>query len=87
MSAEPKRLTVEEAAKVLACSPHTVRRMIASGVLRACRRVGGRGWILTQEDVERCLEEFVPDAPVRTRTQASREYEEALRKLKDAGIG
>ncbi len=86
MSTE-KKLNVEQAAAMLSCSSHTIRRMISAGTLRASRRRGGRGWILDEADVRAALEEFVPDAPVRSQRQASREHEEAVRRLKDAGIG
>ncbi len=84
---EQKKLNVEQAAKLLACSSHTIRRMISAGTLRASRRRGGRGWILDEADVRAALEEFVPNSPIRTQRQASREHEEAVRRLKDAGIG
>lgn len=53
-SAPPDRVTVAEAARILDCSPETVRRAIRDGRLAATRPLGSRGLLIRRADLEPC---------------------------------
>ena len=44
------RVTITDAAELLLCSPHSVRRMIGAGQLRASK-IAGR-WVIESADID-----------------------------------
>lgn len=65
MTPMPEYVDVRGAARALACSTRTIRRMIARGLLRAVRLRGGRDLRIDVRDLAAALEPAGPGRAVR----------------------